>query len=213
MVSWPAFLARNLSSLDAFCSRLRPSNSAIFSRRFAMRPVTVSRALSGSMPRLARAVRTRSRLSRTMVGSSMCPSCALLYRSRASPSVTILGMASVRKVVFPAAGLGTRFLPATKGAPEGNAARSSIGRSFNTASRKQWPRVQHVILVTSRGKNCIEDHFDTSFELETQLSSRVRPKRSPPSAASRARHVLLGSPGRATWSRARRVAGSRVGRR
>ncbi len=81
-------------------------------------------------------------------------------------------MASVRKVVFPAAGLGTRFLPATKVLPKEMLPlvdRPIIQYGVEEAVASG---VQHVILVTSRGKNCIEDHFDTSFELETQLSSR-----------------------------------------
>ncbi len=81
-------------------------------------------------------------------------------------------MASVRKVVFPAAGLGTRFLPATKVLPKEMLPlvdRPIIQYGVEEAVASG---VEHVILVTSRGKNCIEDHFDTSFELETQLSSR-----------------------------------------
>jgi len=81
-------------------------------------------------------------------------------------------MASVRKVVFPAAGLGTRFLPATKVLPKEMLPlvdRPIIQYGVEEAVASG---VQHVILITSRGKNCIEDHFDTSFELETQLQSR-----------------------------------------
>ena len=64
-------------------------------------------------------------------------------------------MASVRKVVFPAAGLGTRFLPATKVLPKEMLPlvdRPIIQYGVEEAVASG---VQHVILVTSRGKNCI----------------------------------------------------------
>ena len=78
----------------------------------------------------------------------------------------------IRKAVFPAAGLGTRFLPATKVQP----------KEMLTLVDK--PIIQYgveeavasgftdIILVTSRGKTLIEDHFDMSFELETVLAAK-----------------------------------------
>ncbi|MBT9331710.1 UTP--glucose-1-phosphate uridylyltransferase GalU [Paracidobacterium acidisoli] len=78
----------------------------------------------------------------------------------------------VRKAVFPAAGFGTRFLPATKSIPK------------EMLSLVDKPIIQYgveealaagcdqIIIVTGRGKSAIEDHFDVSFELETTLERR-----------------------------------------
>src|ERR1700736_6431579 len=78
---------------------------------------------------------------------------------------------SVRVAVFPAAGLGTRFLPATKAQPK------------EMLPLVDKPLIQYVIeeavnsgigditIVTGRGKNAIEDHFDISYELEHVLEA------------------------------------------
>ena len=81
-------------------------------------------------------------------------------------------MASVRKVVFPVAGLGTRFLPATKAQPKEMLPLVDKPVVQYGVEEAVASGIEHVILVTSRGKSVIEDHFDTSFELEAQLSSR-----------------------------------------
>ena len=81
-------------------------------------------------------------------------------------------MASVRKVVFPVAGLGTRFLPATKAQPKEMLPIVDKPIVQYGVEEAVASGIEHVILVTSRGKSVIEDHFDTSFELEAQLSSR-----------------------------------------
>src|ERR1700687_3690828 len=78
----------------------------------------------------------------------------------------------VRKAVFPAAGLGTRFLPATKAQPKEmlplvDKPIIQYGVADAVASG-----VDNINLVTGRGKNAIEDHFDVSVELETFLESR-----------------------------------------
>ena len=78
----------------------------------------------------------------------------------------------VRKAVFPAAGLGTRFLPATKAQPKEmlplvDKPIIQYGVEEATASG-----VDHIIIVTGRGKNAIEDHFDINIELETFLEAR-----------------------------------------
>jgi UTP--glucose-1-phosphate uridylyltransferase len=79
---------------------------------------------------------------------------------------------TIRKAVFPAAGLGTRFLPATKAQPK------------EMLPLVDKPLIQYVIeeavnsgirtitIVTGRGKNAIEDHFDVSYELEQVLQAR-----------------------------------------
>jgi UTP--glucose-1-phosphate uridylyltransferase len=78
----------------------------------------------------------------------------------------------VRKCVFPAAGLGTRFLPATKAQPKEmlplvDKPIIQYGVEEATASG-----VEDIILVTGRGKNAIEDHFDVAIELESFLEAR-----------------------------------------
>jgi UTP--glucose-1-phosphate uridylyltransferase len=79
---------------------------------------------------------------------------------------------AVRKAVFPAAGLGTRFLPATKAQPkemlplvDKPIIQYGVEEALNSG-------VNNIILVTGRGKNAIEDHFDVSVELETFLEAR-----------------------------------------
>ena len=78
----------------------------------------------------------------------------------------------VRKAIFPAAGLGTRFLPATKAQPkemlplvDKPIIQYGVEEAVNSG-------VDDIILVTGRGKNAIEDHFDVAVELETFLESR-----------------------------------------
>src|ERR1700681_925516 len=78
----------------------------------------------------------------------------------------------IRKAVFPAAGLGTRFLPATKAQPKEMLTlvdKPSIQYGVEEAMQSG---IQNIIIVTGRGKTAIEDHFDVSFELEQLLESR-----------------------------------------
>lgn len=81
-------------------------------------------------------------------------------------------MASVRTVVFPVAGLGTRFLPATKVLPKEMLPLVDKPIIQYGVEEAVASGIEHVVLVTSRGKYSIEDHFDTSAELEAQLASR-----------------------------------------
>jgi len=81
-------------------------------------------------------------------------------------------MASVRKAVFPAAGLGTRFLPATKAQPKEMLPLVDKPIIQYGVEEAVGSGIDHVILVTSRGKTAMEDHFDVSVELETLLASR-----------------------------------------
>jgi UTP--glucose-1-phosphate uridylyltransferase len=80
--------------------------------------------------------------------------------------------ARVRKVVFPAAGLGTRFLPATKAQPKEMLTLVDKPIIQYGVEEALAAGIDNVILVTSRGKSAIEDHFDISAELETFLESR-----------------------------------------
>ena len=78
----------------------------------------------------------------------------------------------IRKAVFPAAGLGTRFLPATKAQPKEMLTlvdKPIIQYGIEEAVASGFT---DIILVTSRGKSVIEDHFDMSFELETMLAAK-----------------------------------------
>src|SRR5262245_15708873 len=81
-------------------------------------------------------------------------------------------LAKVRKAVFPAAGLGTRFLPATKAQPKEMLPLVDKPLIQYGVEEAIHSGIQNIIIVTGRGKSSIEDHFDKSFELEHLLSSR-----------------------------------------
>jgi UTP--glucose-1-phosphate uridylyltransferase len=78
----------------------------------------------------------------------------------------------VRKAVFPAAGLGTRFLPATKAQPKEMLPLVDKPLIQYGVEEAMASGVQTIIIVTGRGKSSIEDHFDVSFELEQLLESK-----------------------------------------
>src|ERR1700687_4823881 len=80
--------------------------------------------------------------------------------------------AKVRKAVFPAAGLGTRFLPATKAQPKEILPVVEKPIIQYGVEEAMHSGVQNIIIVTGRGKTAIEDHFDVSFELEHLLETR-----------------------------------------
>src|ERR671914_327673 len=80
--------------------------------------------------------------------------------------------ATIRKAVFPAAGLGTRFLPATKAQPKEMLVlvdKPVIQYGVEEAVQSGVP---NIVIVTGRGKNAIEDHFDVAVELESFLQQR-----------------------------------------
>src|SRR5450755_1317194 len=79
---------------------------------------------------------------------------------------------SVRKAVFPAAGLGTRFLPATKAQPKEMLPLVDKPIIQYGVEEAVAAGIDNILLVTGRGKNAIEDHFDRSVELETFLEAR-----------------------------------------
>ena len=79
---------------------------------------------------------------------------------------------AVRKAVFPAAGLGTRFLPATKAQPKEMLPLVDKPIIQYGVEEAVASGIDNIILVTGRGKNAIEDHFDVSVELETFLEAR-----------------------------------------
>ncbi len=78
----------------------------------------------------------------------------------------------IRKAVFPAAGLGTRFLPATKAQPKEMLPLVDKPIIQYGVEEAVDSGVGNIILVTGRGKNAIEDHFDVSIELESFLEAR-----------------------------------------
>jgi UTP--glucose-1-phosphate uridylyltransferase len=78
----------------------------------------------------------------------------------------------VRKAVFPAAGLGTRFLPATKASPKEMLPLVDKPLIQYGVEEAVASGIESVIIVTGRGKAAIEDHFDVSFELEKLLEER-----------------------------------------
>jgi UTP--glucose-1-phosphate uridylyltransferase len=79
---------------------------------------------------------------------------------------------TIRKAVFPAAGLGTRFLPATKAQPKEMLPLVDKPIIQYGVEEAVASGASNIILVTGRGKNAIEDHFDVSVELETFLDAR-----------------------------------------
>ncbi len=79
---------------------------------------------------------------------------------------------AIRKAVFPAAGLGTRFLPATKAQPKEMLPLVDKPIIQYGVEEAVESGIDNIILVTGRGKNAIEDHFDRSVELETFLEAR-----------------------------------------
>jgi UTP--glucose-1-phosphate uridylyltransferase len=81
-------------------------------------------------------------------------------------------MMQIRKAVFPAAGLGTRFLPATKAQPKEMLPLVDKPLIQYVMEEAVDAGIRNITIVTGRGKNAIEDHFDVSFELECVLEER-----------------------------------------
>ena len=78
----------------------------------------------------------------------------------------------VRKAIFPAAGLGTRFLPATKAQPKEMLPLVDKPIIQYGVEEAVASGVENIIIVTGRGKHAIEDHFDVAYELESFLEAR-----------------------------------------
>ena len=81
-------------------------------------------------------------------------------------------MARITKAVFPVAGMGTRFLPATKANPKEMMPIVDKPLIQYAVEEAMAAGMTEMIFVTGRGKRAIEDHFDTAFELETELEQR-----------------------------------------
>ena len=81
-------------------------------------------------------------------------------------------MRPIRKAVFPVAGLGTRFLPATKAIPKEMLPVVDRPVIQHVVDEAREAGIEHFIFVTGRNKGVIEDHFDKQFELEATLQRR-----------------------------------------
>lgn len=80
----------------------------------------------------------------------------------------------VRKAVFPVAGMGTRFLPATKAVPKEMLPVVDKPVIQYAVEEAKEAGIEQFIFVTGRGKNVIEDHFDHAYELESLLTAREK---------------------------------------
>jgi UTP--glucose-1-phosphate uridylyltransferase len=85
-------------------------------------------------------------------------------------------MKRIRKAIFPVAGLGTRFLPATKAMPKEMLTVVDRPVIQHVVDEARAAGIEHFIFVTGRNKGVIEDHFDKQFELEATLERRGKTK-------------------------------------
>ncbi|MCL6597775.1 MAG: UTP--glucose-1-phosphate uridylyltransferase GalU [Alicyclobacillus macrosporangiidus] len=85
-------------------------------------------------------------------------------------------MATIRKAVIPAAGLGTRFLPATKAMPKEMLPIVDKPTIQYIVEEAVASGIEDIIIVTGKGKRAIEDHFDRSVELEELLTNKEKPE-------------------------------------
>jgi len=83
-------------------------------------------------------------------------------------------MKPIRKAIFPVAGLGTRFLPATKAMPKEMLPVVDRPLIQHVVDEAREAGIEHFIFVTGRNKGVIEDHFDRQFELEVTLQERQK---------------------------------------
>jgi UTP--glucose-1-phosphate uridylyltransferase len=85
-------------------------------------------------------------------------------------------MKRIRKAVFPVAGLGTRFLPATKAIPKEMLTVVDRPVIQHVVDEARAAGIEHLIFVTGRNKSVIEDHFDAAYELDRTLAERGKTK-------------------------------------
>ena len=114
-------------------------------------------------------------------------------------------MKPVRKAVFPVAGLGTRFLPATKAIPKEMLTVVDRPLIQYAVDEAREAGIEQMIFVTGRGKGALEDHFDIAYELEATMTARGKPldaldsTRFPPGAVVSVRQQLPLGLGHAVW--------------
>ena len=124
-------------------------------------------------------------------------------------------MTPIRKAIFPVAGLGTRFLPATKAMPKEMLTVVDRPVIQHVVDEAVAAGIEHFIFVTGRNKGVIEDHFDSQFELERTLAERgktreleeLRRELPRPGQASFTRQQTPLGLGHAVWC-AREIVGS-----
>src|SRR5690349_14210898 len=109
--------------------------------------------------------------------------------------------APVRKAVFPVAGLGTRFLPATKAMPKEMLPVVDKPLIQYAVEEAQAAGIEQFIFVTGRSKSAIDDHFDHSYELEATLRERNK------SAEILAINAWMPKPGQVAYTRQQRPLG------
>jgi UTP--glucose-1-phosphate uridylyltransferase len=113
--------------------------------------------------------------------------------------------ARVRKAVFPVAGLGTRFLPATKAIPKEMLTILDRPLIQYAVEEAREAGIEQMIFVTGRGKGALEDHFDIAYELEATMTARGKPldaldgTRFPPGAIVSVRQQEPLGLGHAVW--------------
>ena len=107
-------------------------------------------------------------------------------------------MSQVKKAVIPVAGLGTRMLPATKAIPKEMLPVVDKPLIQYVVSECVAAGLKEIILVTHASKNSIENHFDTSFELEATLEKRVKRQLLEEVQQQQHQNKLLGIKGRPT---------------
>jgi len=120
----------------------------------------------------------------------------------------------IRTAVFPVAGLGTRFLPATKAVPKEMLPVVDRPLIQYAVDEAREAGIEHFVFVTGRNKQVIEDHFDRQFELETTLRERGKDEelrrldldRPAPGEASFTRQQIPAGLGHAVWC-AREIVG------
>ena len=157
-----------------FCWRFSPSYSPIsrFRRVFERRDVFehlvgIEPAISQAGPDLLDVVANECGIQH----ATSALDCIFARPANASATIRCV-TTRVRKAVFPAAGLGTRFLPATKAQPKEMLPLVDKPIIQYGVEEAVASGIDNIILVTGRGKNAIEDHFDVSVELETFLEAR-----------------------------------------
>ena len=101
----------------------------------------------------------------------------------------------VRKAVFPAGGLGTRFLPATKVIPKEMLALVDKPIIQYGVEEAVASGIEHIVIVTSRGKGAMEDHFDISYELDAILERKGNEPGASPERKSKLAELLAVSRG------------------
>ena len=106
----------------------------------------------------------------------------------------------IRKAVFPVAGLGTRFLPATKAMPKEMLPIVDKPLIHYAVEEAKAAGIEEFFFVTGRAKSAIEDHFDRAFELEATLRERGRTdlleELEPPGREGTRRHLGRAGPNR-----------------